>query len=137
MSNTLKIFITALVIVFLGLSFYLVYNNEVFNGESAQSDIQDSKELYAKLKHFTSSGGMKFYYYDIDKGEIMNNSNGNAWFWGGVFTDEESIDNFANYIKENEDSVFKITGTHDSDDCDYLEGFCFENINIEKIERLK
>ena len=70
------------------------YRNDIL----IECEKEELVELYAKLKHFTSSGGMKFYYYDIDKGKVINNSDGNAWFWGGVFTDEESIDNFVNYI---------------------------------------
>ena len=88
-------------------------------------------EIYAKLKQFSTAGNMKFYYYDTAKDEVIKNSDGNVWFWAGVSTDEESTDNFVNYIEEDRDSVFKIVGARASDDCGYLEGFCFEDINIE------
>jgi hypothetical protein len=38
------------------------------------------------------------------------------------------------FIKDNVNSVFKITGTRDQDDCDYWRDHCVQNIDIKKIE---
>lgn len=94
-------------------------------------------ELYAKLKAFSSSGGMKFYYYDFEKRNNTKGISGNDWFWGGVYEDNESINSFVKYIEEDKNAIFKITGNQFEDDCDYMNGFCFENIKILKIERIK
>lgn len=99
-------------------------------------DSIEQVELYGKVKRISSSGDTRFYYYDIEKKEIVNN-NGNDWFFATP-TDigGESIDNFFNYIKEDQESVFKITGFKEKEDCGYMDGFCFENIVINKIERI-
>lgn len=99
-------------------------------------NIYDDVEIYATLKQFSSSGGMKFDYYDMDKKEIANNAEGNSWFWGGVYDDKELMDNFVKYVEENRTSVFKITGVRGDDDCGYLDGYCFEDIKIKQIERV-
>lgn len=100
-------------------------------------ETENKIELYAKLKTFSSSGGMKFYYYDPEKENYTKGVSGNDWFWGGVFRDKKSVNSFVKYVEEDKNAIFKIAGNIFENDCDYIDGLCLENIEIEKIDRIK
>jgi len=113
--------------------------NDIISSQDNQKKAisEDNIELYAKLKVFSSSGGMKFNYYDPEKEKYTKGVSGNDWFWGGAFDDQEKINDFVKYIEEDKDAVFKIVGTNLGEDCGYIDGVCFDNIEIIEIKRVK
>ena len=93
--------------------------------------LQKSNEVvrYGTIKNFSSSGSMKFYYYDIENGKILEDKN-KSWFWGTL------NDDLVKYVSDNQGAFFKITGKKERDDCGYIEGICLEDIEISAIEAI-
>ncbi|MBU4257272.1 hypothetical protein KJ586_00755 [Patescibacteria group bacterium] len=94
---------------------------------------------YGIVKTFSTSGDMRFYYYDIEKGIALDNWQGYPWFFATPenLNDGEKIDDLYNYVENNQNSVFKIIGTKEKDDCDYYDArTCLENITIKEIKKV-
>lgn len=96
---------------------------------------------YAKVKQVSTSGDIRFYWYDTELKQIKDADNQYAWFFAlpkDVPDNDESTNKWVKFIKENQDSVFKITGTKEDDDCNYYgSDNCIENIDIKNIEIVK
>ncbi len=93
----------------------------------------NSVERYGTLLRSSTSGDVRFSYYDIDQKKSLESWDGKPWFFALVSEDE--TDNYLNYIQEHQGSVFKIVGKKESDDCEYFsDGTCLENISVERIE---
>ncbi|MDD3002485.1 MAG: hypothetical protein PHS06_01285 [Candidatus Shapirobacteria bacterium] len=116
--------------------------------EIVKETINDSEEAnkqqiiyYAKVKQTSTSGDMRFYWYDTELKQIKDVNNQYAWFFAlpeDTLNNNESNNKWVIFIKDNQNSVFKIVGTRLKDDCDYYgPDHCIENINIETIEILK
>lgn len=86
----------------------------------------DDTVLYGTVRQFSSSGSMKFYYYDIENKKILEDKN-KPWFWG--FMDDDLL----KYVGNNHNAVFKIIGKKLQDDCDYIDNVCLEDISINEI----
>ena len=100
----------------------------------------DSTERYGVLQRASTSGDMRFDYYDRENGKVLENWNGHPWFFATVadLKDDKNIDDYFDYVQKNKESVFKITGIKEKDDCDYYgDGSCLEDITVEKIETYK
>jgi len=92
-----------------------------------------SVERYGVLRRFSTSGEARFNYYDIKEGKVLESWEGHPWFFALV--SEDKTDSYVRYIQENKDSVFKITGKREKEDCDYYgNGICLEDISIKRIE---
>ena len=105
--------------------------------ETEYEEVGKKVVLYGSLRHFSTSGSMKFYYEDDDYRKPFSTKD-RAWFWGYSINDNEKDDEFIDYVAENGGSIFKIVGIRDEDDCGYIgDGTCIENIGIEKIEIVK
>lgn len=136
--------ISILILLFTGCSFEFEKKVEIKkdNNQSEQkqaSAIDEEADIitYGMLSQFSTSGAMKFNYYDIENNKIINN-NKRSWFWAGPdINDKIKLDSFVKYVESNKDSVFKITGKKESDDCGYIEGICFEDIAVTNIEVIK
>lgn len=93
---------------------------------------------YAKVKRVSTSGDIRFYWYDTELKQIKNPDDQYSWFFAlpkDIPNDNESTDKWVKFIEDNKDFVFKITGIKESDDCDYYgPDHCIENIDIKKIE---
>jgi hypothetical protein len=88
---------------------------------------------YGILRHYSNAGVMTFEYYDIEKGEILNNKN-KPWFWANPDTNnKEKTSNFISLIDDNRDSVFKITGRRREDSCKFEKGVCLEDIEVDEV----
>lgn len=127
--------------VALGL-FLIQFNFDLFKKEqeqivlgediSAKEQVQEEIVFYGKIRHFSTSGSMKFYYADDIEREKLSNGD-SSWFW--AYMSYNDVD----YVGTAEDnSIFKITGTKASDDCGYIDdATCLEAINVVKIEAVK
>lgn len=94
---------------------------------------------YGTVKTFSTSGDMRFYYYDIEKDIALDNWQGYPWFFAAPedLNDVEKINDIYNYVENNQNSVFKIIGTKEKDDCDYYNAkTCLENITIKEIKKV-
>lgn len=93
----------------------------------------DSVERYGMLLRSSTSGDVRFSYYDIGQKKSLESWEGRPWFF--ALANEEETEDYLKYIQEREGSVFKITGKKEADDCDYFgNGTCLESIAVEKIE---
>lgn len=92
----------------------------------------------AKIKSWSTSGDIRFYWYDVKTNKIINPEDQFSWFFAIpslVSNDEKTTDNWVKFIEENKNAVFKITGTRLNDDCGYYDpDHCIENIDIKKIK---
>lgn len=93
-------------------------------------------ERHGVLRRASTSGDMRFDYYDIEKERVLDGLEGHPWFFATVadLEDDKSVDDYFDYVQKNKESVFKITGVKEKDDCGYTEGMCYENITIDEIE---
>lgn len=93
---------------------------------------------YAKLKTISTSREARFYWYDTQLKKIKSPDEEYAWFWAmpqKFFEDTELTDKWFKFIDDNNDAVFKISGTRLKDDCDYYDQqHCIEDIDVKKIE---
>lgn len=93
---------------------------------------------YAELARFSTSGDMRFYWYDIAKKQRVKPDDEYSWFFAlptKVPANENATDDWVKYIEDNKTAVFKITGTREPDDCDYYgPDHCIQSVNIDKIE---
>lgn len=95
----------------------------------------NSVERYGTLLRSSTSGDVRFSYYDIDQKKSLESWDGKPWFF--ALASEDETDKYLDYIQEHQGSVFKITGKKEVDDCDYFsDGTCLENISVEKIESI-
>ncbi len=93
-------------------------------------------ERYGVLRKSSTSGDMRFDYYDIQQEKVLDNFEGHPWFFASK--DMSMTDEYFKYLQENKDAVFKITGKKEEDDCDYYgDGRCLENITVDEIEIYK
>ena len=107
--------------------------------ESDTSVFVTDKEIerYGIIITNSTSGSLRLRYYDQDKKKTLDNFEGHPSFWASVqdSRDSEEASKLFDYVEKNKESVFKIEGTKDSDDCDfYGNGVCLENVTIKKIE---
>lgn len=130
----LKYLILILFIIILTISLSIKKSPEIILPDNSIDEIV----YYAKLKRISTSGDARFYWYDVDKKEIIDPDNQYTWFFAlptNVPNDSKATDDWIKYIKDNEDSIFKIRGTKKEDDCDYYgQGHCVQSININEIE---
>ena len=100
---------------------------------------------YGYVIRNSGSGEVRFRWYDLETQKPINPYNKTidpynkyAWFWAmpkDVPNDETITNNWVEFIVENRDSIFKITGTRGEDDCDYFDSeHCIENIDVQSIE---
>ena len=100
-------------------------------------------ERYGVVFKNSTSGEMRFDYYDMGQKKVLDNWEGHPWFFALAkdAKDYNKIDYFFNKVKDNGGSVFKIIGTKEKDDCDYYadgvnDGACMEVIIVNQIEVL-
>lgn len=100
-------------------------------------------ERYGVVFKNSTSGEMRFDYYDMGQKKVLDNWEGHPWFFALAkdAKDYDKIDYFFNKVKDNSGSVFKIIGTKEKDDCDYYaggvnDGACMEIIVVSQIEVL-
>lgn len=146
------IFITIVIFIVLVFSISLLLNISlkntkisnkelIINYASQYGDREDNQVTYlAKVKKISTSGDAQFWWYDNTSKTIVDPNNQYAWFFAlpsDVPKDSEATDKWVKFIQDNQDSVFKITGTRGNDDCEYWgQDHCIENINIKSIELL-
>jgi hypothetical protein len=93
-------------------------------------------ERYAVLERFSTAGDMRFKYYDMKNGRVLENRKDYPWFFATVadIKDSKKVDNYVKYIDDHKEYVFKITGSREKDDCSYFgNGVCLENIKVKDI----
>lgn len=93
-------------------------------------------ERYGVLERFSTSGDMRFKYYDMEKGRILENRKDYPWFFATVadIKDGNKVDDYVKYISDHKEYIFKITGSRGKDDCSYLgNGVCLESIKVKNI----
>lgn len=98
-----------------------------------------SKVTYhAELKRFSTSGDMRFYWYDLRKNQRVNPDDEYSWFFAlppDVPYSDKATDKWVKFIEANKTSIFKIIGRREPDDCGYYGAdHCIQSINIEDIE---
>lgn len=97
-------------------------------------------EYFAVLKSFSSSGDMRFYWYDPVRKQILNPDDEFAWFFAmpdGVPSNDKAVNDWVKLIENNQTSIFKITGLRETDDCEYYgPEHCVQAVVVEKIEKL-
>ncbi len=92
---------------------------------------------YAQLMEFSTSGTMKFYFYDIQTKQIISRGRYGTWFWGTLVGESpEQRDQYIQSIGEQSPGViFMIKGVRHEDDREfYLDGRPVQDIEIESIE---
>lgn len=93
---------------------------------------------FAGLKRFSTSGDMRFYWYDVAKKQRINPDDEYSWFFAlptKVPYDEKATEDWVKFIEENKTAVFKITGTRIPNDCGYYgPDHCIKSVNIDTIE---
>ena len=75
-------------------------------------------ERYGVVFKNSTSGEMRFNYYDMGQKKVLDNWEGHPWFFALAkdAKDYNKIDYFFNKVKDNSGSVFKIIGTKRKDD---------------------
>lgn len=94
-------------------------------------------ERYGVLSRSSTSGDMRFSYYDTEKKKVLDSWHGYPWFFATIkdLKNEKAVGNYYEYVQDNQNSVFRITGKKERDDCEYYNtGVCLENIVISDIE---
>ena len=97
----------------------------------------NSIERYGILKNHSTSGELRLSYYDMDQKKTLDSWQGYPWFFAlpEDLEHNKKLEDFNSYVESNKDSIFKITGTKDLDDCGYYgNGTCLESITIKQIE---
>ena len=93
---------------------------------------------YAKLTTVSTAREARFYWYDTVLRQIKASDDKYTWFWAmpQKFIDDTNItDKWFKFMDENNDAVFKITGTRLKDDCDYYgSDHCIQDVNVKTIE---
>lgn len=111
---------------------------EAMANDSVPQYENEKVEYYAELKRFSTSGDMRFYWYDMDKKQRIKPDDEYSWFFAlptKVPSDEKATADWVKYIDDNKNAVFKISGTREPDDCDYYgPDHCIQSVNIESIE---
>lgn len=98
-----------------------------------------SVERYGVLLRVSTSGDVRFSYYDIEQGRVLDEFEGHPWFFAMIekMDDEKIVDDYVKYVQENENAVFKITGEKEPDDCEYYgDSKCLENIRVKNIQAI-
>jgi len=98
----------------------------------------DEVLYYAKVKQISTSGDTRFYWYDTKLKRTINPDNQYSWFWAmpeNVPSDPKATDEWVAKIKNNQDSVFKITGVREKEDCGYYDAqHCVQSIKVKSIK---
>lgn len=123
MSRNKKIKIALLSVAVLAVPL-LGYYFGILLPKKAQSD---DIVLYGTLMQFSGSGSMKFYYYDVKNGKVLNDEK-KPWFWGSM------NDDLIQYVGDNNNAVFKIVGKKLQNDCGHIDNVCLEDIAIKHIQ---
>ena len=93
---------------------------------------------YGHANKVSTSGEVRFQWYDMKTQKIIKPDDQYAWFWAmpkNVPSDPVVTDKWVKFVQGNLDSVFKIIGTRNKDDCDYWgPDHCVENIDIKTID---
>lgn len=93
---------------------------------------------YAKLTTISTAREARFYWYDTELKKIKSIDDKYAWFWAmpqKFFDDTKISDQWFKFMNDNNDAVFKITGTRLKDDCGYYgPDHCIEDIDVKTIE---
>ncbi len=114
---------------------YIEFVKDFWTGDKEQ---KQPVLYYAKLKRWSTSGDMRFYWYDNKTKQIVDSDDPYSWFFAlpeVVLNDPNAADQWVKFIQNSKDSVFKITGTRLEDDCDYYgPKYCIESVDIKKIE---
>ena len=112
---------------------YAIGSKEISHGITPEAG--SAVTYFAKIKRWSTSGDIRFYWYDTELKQIKDIDNQYAWFFGSPTYVFDSPGNWVSFFENNKNSVFKITGTKGKDDCDYYGlDHCIENINIDSIE---
>jgi hypothetical protein len=124
-----------------GDSFYSYAKNELTPSVSSGNTIMPVEvERYGIVFRNSTSGDMRFYYYDMAKGIILDKFQGYPWFFAAIdnLNDNKTLDDYFSYVQNHPNYVFKITGQKQADDCEYFgKGVCVETITIKNIEAVK
>lgn len=93
---------------------------------------------YGYNSKISTSGEARFRYFDIKTNDFVKPETQYSWYWAmpiNVPDDTSLTDKWVKFIKDNIDSVFKISGTLGKADCTYWDpDHCVENIDINTIE---
>ncbi len=95
----------------------------------------DSVIRYGVIKFSSTSGDIRLNYYDIKQGKVLESFQEHPWFWAGIddIDHDQCMEEFAQFVESNRNSIFKIEGKKEGDDCVYYtNGPCLENITIKK-----
>ena len=97
-------------------------------------------ERYGVIQTSSTSGELRLSYYDMERGETLDSWQVHPWFFATPenIEDSESVIGLYDYVQSNKDSVFKIVGKKDADDCGYYgNGVCLESIIVDQIEAVR
>lgn len=122
-------------ILIISICFVLLSGCSFNDNKSEIPKVEKSKEENQDVIRYgdpfisSSSGDMRFIYFDMENKVLLKEWNGYPWFWGAG--EEKDI----NYVENHKNYVFKITGEKEADDCGYYDnGICLENITVKNIE---
>mgnify|MGYP001492301885 CR=1 FL=1 len=93
-------------------------------------------ERYGVVERFSTYGDMRFKYYDIKTGRVLEDRKNYPWFFATVddIKDNKKVDDYVKYISEHEGYIFKIAGNREKDDCSsFGNGMCLESITVKDI----
>jgi len=117
-----------------------------FNEQVIFNNISDQNNpfvYYAKLNVVSDSGETIFFIFDNELNKINDRDNNGTRFVAmpaNVLKDDKLANRWVNFIHENSDSVFKITGLYgnreEGDDCGYSNSpkHCFIDLDVKTIE---
>lgn len=89
-------------------------------------------ERYGVVERLSTSGDIRFKYYDIKNGRFLEDRKNYPWFF--VTFEDNKVDENAKYISEHEGYIFRIMGNREKDNCSYFgNGVCLENIKVKDI----
>ncbi len=93
---------------------------------------------FGTVNKISTSGESRFQRVDKRSLKVVDPNDQYAWFWAmpPIVSDNEKVtDDWVRFIMDNENAVFKITGTRGQEDCGYYgPDHCIENIDVKKIE---
>lgn len=128
-----KLFYATVPVFLIGAAYFCWQSLESVPAE----DKADLVERYGVIQTSSTSGEFRLSYYDMEQGRVLDSWESHPWFFATPedINDQESTQEQYEYVQSNQESILKVVGKKDADDCGYYgNGVCVESIIVERIE---
>lgn len=98
-------------------------------------------DFYATLSQFSTSGDMRFRWWDMEQRRDVFPGNKYTWFFAmppDIVDDEAANKKWVKFIDDHTDYIYEIIGRREENDCGYYgSDHCIESVTIDQIIPIK